>query len=102
MSCHQGHISADNCALFAAATTTHAQLETWSIAPIGAAVLLDTIAHSIPGLNVLLSLLAEPLGAAAGVAYLMTLVLSSEKVDPKTLAPEVGLLWYESLPDEGA
>ena len=31
---------------------------------------------------------AEPAGAASGVAYLMTLVLSSKSVDPKTLAPE--------------
>ena len=32
--------------------------------------------------------MAEPAGAASGVAYLMTLVLSSKSVDPKTLAPE--------------
>lgn len=31
---------------------------------------------------------SEPAGAASGVAYLMTLVLSSKSVDPKTLAPE--------------
>lgn len=38
----------------------------------------------------LLSLLSEPAGAAAGVAYMMTLVLSSPAVDPATLAPKVG------------
>ncbi len=65
------------------------QLDTWAIAPIGAAVAVDSIVHSIPGINVLLSLLAEPVGAAAGVAYMMTLVLSAQQVDPKTLAPEV-------------
>jgi hypothetical protein len=66
-----------------------AQLDTWTIAPIGAAVALDAIAHSIPGLNILFNLLTEPVGAAAGVAYMMTLVLSAQQVDPKTLAPEV-------------
>lgn len=40
--------------------------------PLAAAVVADVLAHSIPGLNILLSLLSEPLGAAAGVAYLMT------------------------------
>jgi hypothetical protein len=39
--------------------------------PIGAAVVADAVAHSIPGLNILFSLLSEPLGAAAGVAYMM-------------------------------
>jgi len=57
--------------------------------PIAAAVGVDAIAHSIPGLNVLLGLLSEPAGAAAGVAYMMTLVLSSPAVDPQTLAPKV-------------
>lgn len=56
--------------------------------PIAAAVAADAVAHSIPGLNVLLSLVAEPAGAAAGVAYLMTLVLSAPAVDPATLAPQ--------------
>lgn len=39
--------------------------------PIGAAVVADAVAHSIPGLNVLLNLITEPLGAACGVAYMM-------------------------------
>lgn len=57
------------------------------LAPLGAALAADAVAHSIPGLGALLSLVTEPAGAAAGVAYLFTLVLSSPKVDPKTLAP---------------
>lgn len=56
-------------------------------APLAAAIVADTVAHSIPGLNLLLGLLTEPAGAAAGVAYMMSLVLSSPAVDPKTLAP---------------
>ena len=32
---------------------------------------------------------AEPAGAAAGVAYVMSIVLSSPSVDPSTLAPQV-------------
>lgn len=56
--------------------------------PVVAAVVADAIAHSIPGLNVLLNLVTEPVGAAAGVAYLFTLVLSAPAVDPSTLAPE--------------
>jgi hypothetical protein len=56
--------------------------------PIAAAIGADAVAHSLPGLNVLLSLASEPAGAAAGVAYLMSIVLSSPSVDPKTLAPE--------------
>jgi hypothetical protein len=43
--------------------------------PLIAAVVIDSIAHTIPGLNVLLGLLSEPLGAACGVAYLMSFVL---------------------------
>jgi hypothetical protein len=71
--------------------------------PLGAALAADVISHSTPGLNVLLSLLAEPAGAAAGVAYLMTLVLSSPAVDPSTLAPKVrgGLLRRSSAPGAG-
>jgi hypothetical protein len=56
-------------------------------APLAAAAVADAVAHSIPGLNALLSLVAEPAGAAAGVAYLFTLVLSAPAVDPNTLAP---------------
>ena len=55
--------------------------------PVAAAVGADAVAHSIPGLNLLLGLLSEPAGAAAGVAYMMSLVLSSPAVDPSTLAP---------------
>ena len=58
------------------------------IIPIAAAVGIDAVAHSIPGLNVLLSLLSEPAGAAAGVAYMFSLILSAPSVDPATLAPE--------------
>jgi hypothetical protein len=57
-------------------------------APLAGAFLVDAIAHSIPGLNVLFNLVSEPAGAAAGVAYMFSLVLSSAAVDPKTLAPE--------------
>lgn len=67
--------------------------------PIAAAVLGDSIAHSIPGLNVLLSLASEPAGAAAGVAYMMTLVLSSKSVDPETLAPKGTILNAEKATD---
>jgi hypothetical protein len=56
--------------------------------PYAGAVVLDAVTHSIPGLSVLLGLLAEPAGAAAGVAYMLSLILSSPKVDPNTLAPE--------------
>lgn len=77
-------------------------LDTWTLAPIGGAILLDSIAHSIPGLNILFNLLTEPLGAAAGVAYMMTLVLSSQQVDPKTLAPEGTVLNAQKAKDSRA
>lgn len=67
--------------------------------PLGAALLADAVAHSIPGLNVLFSLAAEPAGAAAGVAYMMTLVLSSPAVDPATLAPKGTVLAAEKAED---
>lgn len=57
-------------------------------APLIAAFVIDAIAHSIPGLNVLFNLVSEPAGAAAGVAYMFSLVLSAPSVDPSTLAPE--------------
>jgi hypothetical protein len=57
-------------------------------APLAGAFLLDAIAHSIPGLNLLFNLVSEPAGAAAGVAYMFSLVLSAPSVDPSTLAPE--------------
>ena len=44
------------------------------------------------GLNLLLPLAAEPAGAAAGVAYMMSLILSSPAVDPQTLAPKGTIL----------
>jgi hypothetical protein len=56
--------------------------------PYAGAIVLDAVTHSIPGLSIILGLLAEPAGAAAGVAYMLSLVLSSPKVDPNTLAPE--------------
>lgn len=67
--------------------------------PIAAAIAADAIAHSIPGLNVLFSLLAEPAGAAAGVAYMMSLVLSSPAVDPDTLAPKGTVINAEKAQD---
>lgn len=62
------------------------------LAPIGIALAADAVGRSIPGLGALLTLLLEPAGAASGVAYLFTLVLSSPKVDPKTLAPSGTIL----------
>lgn len=76
-------------------TTTHDQ----HTQPIAAAIGVDAIAHSIPGLSVLLSLLSEPAGAAAGVAYMMSLVLSSPAVDPSTLAPKGTVLNAEKAED---
>ncbi len=67
------------------------------LAPLGAALAADAVARSIPGLGGLLALITEPAGAAAGVAYLMTLVLSSPKVDPKTLAPAGTVLNAEKV-----
>eukprot|EP00884_Botryococcus_braunii_P017887 jgi/Botrbrau1/4782/Bobra.0325s0005.1 len=68
-------------------------------APFVAAAALDAVAHSIPILSNLLSLVTEPLGAAAGVAYLFTLVLSSPSVDPNTLAPKGTVLNAEKAND---
>lgn len=70
--------------------------------PLGAGIAADAIAHSIPVLNVLLGLLAEPAGAAAGVAYMMTIILSSPAVDPKTLAPQGTLLDAKKAEDSRA
>lgn len=70
--------------------------------PLAAAFAADAVAHSIPGLNVLFSLLAEPAGAAAGVAYMMTVILSSPAVDPTTLAPEGTLLNAKAAQDSRA
>lgn len=67
--------------------------------PIGAAVAADAVAHSIPGLNVLFSLAAEPAGAAAGVAYLMSVLLAAPAVDPQTLAPKGTVLNAEKALD---
>ena len=53
----------------------------------------------LPGLSALFSLLAEPAGAAAGVAYMMTFILSSPAVDPATLAPKGTLLAAEKADD---
>jgi hypothetical protein len=53
----------------------------------------------IPGLSALFTLLAEPAGAAAGVAYLMSFILSSPAVDPATLAPKGTLLSAEKAAD---
>lgn len=70
--------------------------------PFAAAAVVDAVAHSIPGLNVLLGLVAEPAGAAAGVAYLFTLILSAPSVDPSTLAPEGTLLDAKKAADSRA
>lgn len=70
--------------------------------PLAAAVAADAITHSIPGLNILFNLVAEPAGAAAGVAYLFTLVLSSPAVDPATLAPKGTVLAAEKADDSRA
>jgi hypothetical protein len=71
-------------------------------APLAAAVLADTLFHSIPGINILFSLLTEPLGAAAGVAYMMSVIISSPAVDPNTLAPKGTLLNAEKAQDARA
>lgn len=70
--------------------------------PIIAAVAADAVAHSIPGLNILFGLLTEPAGAACGVAYMMTLVLSAQAVDPKTLAPEGTVVNQKTAKDSRA
>jgi len=70
--------------------------------PLAAAIGVDAIAHSIPGLNILLQLISEPAGAAAGVAYMMTLVLSAPSVDPSTLAPKGTVLNAEKAQDARA
>ncbi len=67
--------------------------------PIAAAVAADAVAHSIPGLNILFGLISEPLGAACGVAYMMSLVLSAPAVDPATLAPKGTVLNAEKADD---
>lgn len=70
--------------------------------PFAAAALVDAIAHSIPGLGLLLGLASEPAGAAAGVAYLFSLVLSAPSVDPATLAPEGTVLDAKKADDSRA
>ncbi|MEW5297386.1 MAG: hypothetical protein WDW36_000598 [Sanguina aurantia] len=56
--------------------------------PLIAAASVDAICHSIPGINLLFGLVAEPVGAACGVAYMMSILLSSAAIDPATLAPK--------------
>lgn len=70
--------------------------------PVAAAIAVDAVAHSLPGLNLLLQLLSEPAGAAAGVAYMMSLVLSAPAVDPATLAPKGTVLNAEKADDARA
>lgn len=67
------------------------------VIPIAAAVGVDAVVHSIPVLGSLVSLVSEPVGAAAGVAYLMSILLSSPSVDPNTLAPKGGVLNAEKV-----
>lgn len=68
-------------------------------APLAAAVVGDAVAHSIPGLNILLALLSEPVGAAAGVAYMMSILVSASAIDPDTLAPKGTVLNAEVAKD---
>ena len=67
--------------------------------PLAAALAGDAVLHSIPGFNVLYQLLAEPLGAACGVSYMMLLLLSSVAVDPNTLAPKGTVVNAEKAQD---
>lgn len=67
--------------------------------PLAAGIAADAVAHSIPGLNVLLALLSEPAGAAAGVAYMFTIILSSPAVDPTNLAPKGTVVNAEKAAD---
>ncbi|KAL6785867.1 hypothetical protein ACKKBG_A00495 [Auxenochlorella protothecoides x Auxenochlorella symbiontica] len=69
------------------------------VVPLAAAVAADTVVHATPLLGSLINLAVEPLGAAAGVAYLMSIVLSSPAVDPKTLAPRGTVLAAEKAGD---
>lgn len=71
-------------------------------APFVGAAVVDAVAHSIPGLNLLFGLVSEPAGAAAGVAYLFSLVLSAPSVDPSTLAPEGTVLDAKKAEDSRA
>ncbi|CAG9459992.1 unnamed protein product [Pedinophyceae sp. YPF-701] len=70
--------------------------------PLGAAVLADGIAHTIPGLHPLLALASEPVGAAAGVAYMMSILLSAQAIDSATLAPKGTLANVETAKDNSA
>jgi len=70
--------------------------------PIAAALVGDAVFHSIPGINVLFQLLAEPAGAACGVSYMMLLLLSSQAVDPNTLAPKGTVVNAEKSKDNRA
>mmetsp|Transcript_4110 Transcript_4110/g.8964 ORF Transcript_4110/g.8964 Transcript_4110/m.8964 type:complete len:240 (+) Transcript_4110:101-820(+) len=72
------------------------------VGPLAAGVVGDAVAHSIPGLNVLLGLVSEPTGAAVGVAYLMSLLLAAEAIDPNTLAPKGTVLDVKTAKDISA
>lgn len=54
--------------------------------PLIAALGADAIVHSIPGINLLTGLVTEPLGAAAGVAYIMTVSSVPQHGHPCTRA----------------
>ncbi|KAK9825203.1 hypothetical protein WJX81_008297 [Elliptochloris bilobata] len=71
-------------------------------APLAAAVATDALAHSLPGLNLLLVPASELFGAAAGVAYLMSVLLSSPSVDPNNLAPKGTVINAETAADSRA
>lgn len=70
--------------------------------PLAAAVVADAVAHSIPGLSVLLGLLSEPAGAAAGVSFMFSILLSASAIDPATLAPKGTVLNAEVAKDNSA
>jgi len=77
-----------------------AKLQTQAgIVPVAAGLVGDAAFHSIPGINLLFQLLAEPAGAACGVSYMMLLLLSSAAVDPATLAPKGTVVNAEKATD---
>jgi len=73
------------------------------LGPLVVAVVADAVAHSA-GADVAgtYQTVFEPLGAACGVSYLMLLLLSSQAVDPKTLAPRGTVVAAESAADARA
>lgn len=70
--------------------------------PLAAAVVADAAVHSVPGVDILLGLLTEPVGAACGVAYMMSMLLSASAIDPETLAPKGTVLSVETAKDNSS